>query len=512
MDPYLEEIRTKAKPEEHPILKLDGIKKRFPGVQALDNVSLTLFPGEVHAVVGENGAGKSTLMKILSGIYLADQGEVIINSQPVNISNPREAMDLGITTIYQDFNLVPVLSIAENIFLGNEKNGRLPGLINRNVLYKRAEEILSRLKVDLNARTLVYKLSVAKQQIVEIAKALVYDSKVLIMDEPTASLSKREVESLFDIIRSLKEHGTGILYVSHRLEEVSQIADRVTVLRDGVLVGTRPVSNIDTTEIVQMMIGRSIDQQYPYERHKPGEPILELKDLTKKDVFYDINLTLHRGEIVGLAGLVGAGRTNLVRAIFGAENPTSGEMLVGGRVVEVRSPKDAIDQGIALVPEDRKQHGLVLSRSVRDNVTLASLNRIFKSQFVSNTSLDRMTDHYVKQLDITTPSLEQEVMYLSGGNQQKVVLAKWLLSESEIVIFDEPTRGIDVGAKVEIYNIMNQLAQGNKAVLMISSELPEILGMSDRVLVMRDGRIVAEYQHEEATEDKIIAVGTGIVR
>jgi ribose transport system ATP-binding protein len=497
--------------EEYPILELRGISKRFPGVQALEDVSLVLHAGEVHAVVGENGAGKSTLMKILSGVHVADQGDILLDRKPVSIYSPRDAIHLGISTIYQEFTLVPILSIAENIFLGQETGGSLLGLMNRRALYRRAEEILERLQVNLKVQTLVEDLSVAEQQIVEIAKALAHDSRVLIMDEPTAALSEHEVEALFQIIRSLREQGTGILYVSHRLEEITQIADRITVLRDGRLVDTRPVSEISTVDIVRMMIGRPVEQQYPGEKHSQGAPVLELRGLTREGAFWDINLTLHRGEIVGIAGLVGAGRTELVRVIFGAEPSTSGDMLVAGRRVNIRLPKQAIDAGIALVPEDRKLQGLVLSRSVKDNIVLASLRRLFKTPMVENKTMANLADSYVKKLNIMTPSLDQEVLYLSGGNQQKVVVAKWLLSQSEVVIFDEPTRGIDVGAKVEIYRLMDQLAGEGKAVLMISSELPEILGMSDRVLVMRDGRLVAEFQRDEATEDKIIAIATGVM-
>jgi ribose transport system ATP-binding protein len=496
---------------DRPILELKNISKHFPGVQALDDVSLSLCPSEVHAVVGENGAGKSTLMKILSGVYSADQGEIIFNGAPVTIHSPRSALNLGIATIYQEFNLVPVLSVAENIYLGQEEGGLLPGVINRNALFDKAQEVLDRLEVGLDVRALVENLSVADQQIVEIAKALAANSSVLIMDEPTAALSDREVESLFRVIRNLREHGTGILYVSHRLEEISLIADRITVLRDGHLIATRPVSEVNTAEIVRMMIGRPMDQQYPTEEHTPGEPLLELKGLTREGTFWDVDLTLYRGEIVGIAGLIGAGRTELARAIFGATPATGGTVLINGEQVKVRHPRHAIRRGVALVPEDRKLQGLVLSRPVKDNIVLASLKRLFKSPMVRSGVVNSIADEYIKQLDIATPSLNQETLFLSGGNQQKVVLAKWLLSESEVVIFDEPTRGIDVGAKVEIYRLMNSLAREGKAVLMISSELPEILGMSDRVLAMRDGRIVAEFPRSEATEDKVMAVATGVM-
>jgi len=495
---------------KNPILELHGISKHFPGVQALDDVSLTLYPGEVHAVVGENGAGKSTLMKILSGVYSADQGEVLCNGVHVDIHSPRNAMDLGIATIYQEFNLVPVLTVAENIYLGRESGGALPGMLNRKVLSAQAREVLKRLQIKLDVTAVVEHLSVAEQQIIEIAKALVANSKVLIMDEPTAALSDREVEALFKVIRSLREQGTGILYVSHRLDEITQIADRITILRDGQLIATRPVSEVSTAEIVRMMIGRPMDQQYPAEAHSRGEPVLEIRGLTRDGAFWDINLTLYRGEIVGIAGLVGAGRTELARALFGAAPASSGVIRVQGEQVNLRHPRHAIRKGIALVPEDRKLDGLILSRSVRDNIALASLGRLFKSLYVRDKVINTVAGKYVSQLDIATPSLSQETLYLSGGNQQKVVLAKWLLSQSEIVIFDEPTRGIDVGAKVEIYILMNQLAREGKAILMISSELPEILGMSDRVLVMRDGSMVAEFTRAEATEDKVMAVATGV--
>ena len=492
-----------------PALQMKGIVKTYPGVRALDNVSFDVGKGEVHALVGENGAGKSTLMKILAGAHSMDSGEILVNGAPVHITTPQKAMDLGISIIYQEFNLVPYLNAAENIFLGREPKGTVPGFIDFKTMYSEAEKVIDQLGVKLNVRSPVNRLSIAQQQMVEIGKATSRNSTIIAMDEPSATLTEHELHALFELIRSLKEKGVSIVYISHRLEEIFEIADRVTVLRDGRLVGTNDVADIDREEIIRMMVGRELKEVIPKVAAEVGKPALTVKNLTRNGVIHDINFTVRQGEVLGLAGLVGAGRTELARAIFGADPIDEGEISLNGDVVNIRSPRDAIRLGIGLVTEDRKALGLILGMVVRENVSLANLDALTRLGFVNRREEKKVAVQYIEDLMIKTPSTEQQVQNLSGGNQQKVVLAKWLFTQSKVLIFDEPTRGIDVGSKVEIYQLMNKLAATGAAIIMISSELPEILGMSDRILVMHEGRIAGELSREDATQEKIMSLATG---
>jgi ABC-type sugar transport system ATPase subunit len=487
-----------------------GIGKSFPGVRALSGVSLTLFPGEVLALVGENGAGKSTLMKILAGAQRADEGMIAVDGREVTIAAPRDAEHLGIGMIYQEFNLVPQLSAVENIVLGNEPVRGIA--LDPRAARERAESVLADLGIALPLDRPASRLSVAQQQLVEIAKALSRKARIIVMDEPTAAITDREMEALFGIIRRLKAGGAGIIYISHRMDELPRIADRITVLRDGAVVETRETAAFPTADVIRAMVGRPLDAHFPA---LPGiEPhaaiVLDVKDLHRPPAVNGVSLSVRAGEIVGLAGLIGAGRTEIVRAIAGADVPASGKIAVDGKMLRIRSPQDGIGAGISLITEDRKAQGLVLGMSVRNNMTLAHL-----SQFVSRFGLletgaeDDAARKMVEDLRVRTPSIEQLVRNLSGGNQQKVVLAKWLLGKARVFLFDEPTRGIDVGAKAEIYQLMLTLLQGGAAIIMVSSELPEVLGMSHRILAVRGGRIVQEFSRAEATPDAVIAAATG---
>lgn len=491
------------------ILEMENISKAFPGVQALDDVSFECKRGEAHALVGENGAGKSTLMKILSGAYQPDRGTIILDGQEVEIRDPHHGQQLGISIIYQEFNLEPYLDVAENIFLGREPLTRL-GLIDYRKMYIEAAELLSRIGMDLDLREWAVDLPVAEQQMVEIVKALSFEAKVVVMDEPTSALSKEETMRLFEIIHSLKNQGITVVYITHRIKEIFEVADRVTVLKDGKLVGTENVEDVSESTLVRMMIGRALDTIFP-EKGKDGqETILSVRGLARTGTFEEITFDLCKGEILGLAGLVGAGRTEVARAIFGADPVEKGEIALNGQLVKIKSPRDAASRGMGLVPEDRRTHGLVLCLPVRSNVVLPILGRIKRFLFCHKGKEKEITNKLISSLDIKTPSSEHEVEYLSGGNQQKVVLAKWLAAAPQVIIFDEPTRGIDVGAKAEIHRLMRELANNGTGILMISSELPEILGMSDRILVMHEGRIAASFSADEATEEKVMAAATGI--
>ncbi|MCS6773948.1 MAG: sugar ABC transporter ATP-binding protein [Anaerolineae bacterium] len=493
-----------------PVIELRGISKRFPGVQALDNVSFDVREGEVHALLGENGAGKSTLIKILTGAYQADGGQIFLRGKPVTIPDTRHGLKLGIAAIYQELSLYPDLSVAENIFMGHHPSLR-GGLVNWRQMEQRARAILHELDADdLDVSRPVRGLSVGNQQRVEIAKALSHDARILIMDEPTAALTKHDVDQLFAIVRRLRERGVAVVYITHRLEEVFLLADRVTVLRDGRVVGeTLDVSKTSQAELIRMMVGRTLDTLFPKTPAQPGEVVLEVRNLCYGRTTRKVNFILRQGEIVGLAGLVGAGRSELAQVIFGVTPAESGEIRVNGRPVSIRSPREAMALGIAYVPEDRKNQGLLLRMNVRENTALAVLRQLLRYGFIDYAAEDRLAKEYVEQLQIRTPSLLQQVVNLSGGNQQKVVLAKWLATKPKVLILDEPTRGIDVGAKAEIHRLMNALAQQGMAILMISSELPEILGMSDRVLVMRQGTIVAELDRAQATQEAVVAAAMG---
>ena len=493
-----------------PILEAIDISKRFPGVHALDEVSLTVVPGEVHAVVGENGAGKSTLMKILAGAQAPDSGSILIEGRPVTIESPRAAQDLGIITIYQELSLVNALSVGENIFLGDLPTR--PGgswQVDWPEVWRRSAELLERVGLRIRPQTLVRDLSVAQKQMVEIARALARNVRVLILDEPTSSLTERETERLFGIIAALRERGVGIVYISHRLAEVFRIAQRVTVLRDGKVVGTVPVAAASEDLLVRMMVGRDLARLFTQARATDAPVRLGVRGLCRGKVLHDIDLEVRAGEIVGLAGLVGAGRTELVRCLFGADRIDRGEIVLDGRPVSIRHPGGAVDLGIALVPEDRKLQALILGMGVRENLSLPVLDRL-GSPFVPSRSQERaLVREYIQSLSIRTPHMEQRVAALSGGNQQKVVIARWLATKPKVLILDEPTRGIDVGAKAEVHALIARLAEAGVAILMVSSELPEILGMSHRVLVMRGGRIVADIPRAEATEEGIMAAATG---
>ncbi|HPO12976.1 MAG TPA: sugar ABC transporter ATP-binding protein [Candidatus Hydrogenedentes bacterium] len=492
------------------ILEMRDVTKRFPGVLALDKAHLKLRPGDVHCLLGENGAGKSTMMKILAGAQPADSGEILIDGTAVQILSPHHAQELGISMIYQEFNLSPYLSVAENIFLGREPRlGKSP-FIDWKRMYNDSREILKRIRVDLDVRRPVNELSVAQQQMVEIAKALSVKAKIIVMDEPSATLTEHELAALFDLIRTLRSDGIGLIYISHRLEEVFEIGDQVTVMRDGQHVATKPVSELNREEIIRMMVGRELTEEYPKEFFTRGEERLRVEGLGREGAFSDVSFSLYTGEIVSLTGLVGAGRTEVARAIFGADKITAGRIFLDGKPVEVRSPQDAIKYGIGLLTEDRKNQGLVLGMTVRENTTLASLKKLVKRLFINRKEERSVAEQYVRELQIKTPSVEQVVQNLSGGNQQKVVLAKWLFTQSRVLIFDEPTRGIDVGAKAEIFKLMNALIKKGVAILMISSELPEVLGMCDRVLVMHEGRLAGELTREEASQERIMRLATGM--
>jgi len=491
-----------------PILEMRNISKAFGGVQALRDVSFTCQPGKVHALVGKNGAGKSTLIKILAGAYQADSGEIIYKGQRHTSLTTREALDSGIRIIYQEFNLVPFLSVAENIFLGREPRNRL-GLIDGERLHTQAGELMHRLGVNIDLTTPVNELTVASQQMVEIAKALSQQADLIVMDEPSAILAGHELEQLFAIIQALVEQGVTIIYISHRLDEVFEIADEVTVLKDGLVVNTCAIGEVTRPALIQMMVGRSLDEVFPRGSGKRGDPVLVAEDISADPMPRHINLTLFAGEILGLAGMVGSGRTELARALFGVTPLRSGKITLRGKELAGHSPGRAVREGMALVPEDRKTQGLFLGLPVRVNVTLTILNRLVRYGVIRHSLEAEAVQQAQHDLSINMSSMDQEVQYLSGGNQQKVVLAKWLATAPAVVIMDEPTRGIDVGAKFEIYQLMRQLTDKGVAILMISSELTEILGMSDRILVMNGGQIVGELSPENASEARIIELATG---
>jgi ribose transport system ATP-binding protein len=489
---------------------MKGIVKSFPGVRALDGVSFSARRGEVHALVGENGAGKSTLMKILAGAYRADAGEIAIDGRVVTIDGPRAAEALGIGMIYQEFSLVPDLGVVENIELGHEPV-RGP-FLDRAAAVREASAVLAELGIALPLDRPARRLSVAQQQMVEISKALARKARLIVMDEPTAALTEREIDALFALIAKLRAQGVAFVYISHRLEELPRVADRITVLRDGRAIETRPASEMPQADLIRLMVGRPLEAHFPdLPVVAPDAPVvLRVHGLRSANHVNDVSFEVRAGEIVGLAGLVGAGRTEIVRAIAGADTPTAGELEIDGKRVVVRNPHTAIAAGIALIPEDRKAQGLVLGMSVRENTTLAHLDAFAQYGFVEVPAEARVANAEIAELNIRTPSAEQTVRNLSGGNQQKVVLAKWLIGEAHVYLFDEPTRGIDVGAKAEIYTLMVGLLKRGAAIVMVSSDLPEVLGMSHRVLVIRDGAIRAEFGRDEATPDKVIAVATGV--
>jgi ribose transport system ATP-binding protein len=491
---------------------MNSIVKTFPGVKALDGVSFDVRAGDVHALVGENGAGKSTLMKTLAGAYRADGGTIEVDGAVVAIDGPRAAEALGIGMIYQEFNLVPDLRVIDNILLGHEPTRG--GLLDRKTALARASAVLAELGIALPLEMPARRLSVAQQQMTEIAKALVRKARLIVMDEPTAALTEREIDALFALIAILKAQGVAFVYISHRLEELPKISDRITVIRDGKTIETRATADMPPDEMIRLMVGRPLAAQFPElpPVRAAAPEVLGVRGLSCAQGVHvsDVSFSVRAGELVGLAGLVGAGRTEIVRAIAGADVPTAGQIAVAGATVVIRSPRDGIDAGIALITEDRKAQGLVLGMGVRENTTLAHLRRFVRGFFIDRTAEVAKTNSEIAELRIRTPNSEQLVRNLSGGNQQKVVLAKWLIGEASVYLFDEPTRGIDVGAKAEIYALMVALLERGAAIVMVSSELPEVLGMSHRVLVVRDGRVRAEFSRAEATPAKVIAVAAGV--
>jgi ribose transport system ATP-binding protein len=492
-----------------PLLELEHVSKSFPGVHALDDVRFDLQAGEVHALLGENGAGKSTLVKILSGVYRPDGGVIRLAGETVEIRDPTHAQALGISPVHQELQLEPFLSVAENIFLGRQPLNRF-GLIDRRRMARDAGDILRRLGVSLDPHAMVETMSVAQRQIIAIARAASTAARIIIFDEPTSSLTDRETSLLFDMIGRLRSEGLGIIYISHRMEEIFRICNRVTVLRDGRYVATRPVAETEMRELIGMMIGRDISELFRKESTAIGEPVLEVSNLSRRGLLRDVSLSVRRGEIVGIAGLVGAGRTELARAIFGDLPLDSGVIRVDGNLMRRRhSSRDAILAGVGLVPEDRKEQGLVTGLSVRQNISMGMLRLLSRASVLSIGREKRLAEDYVRKLAIKTPSIEQKATYLSGGNQQRVVIAKWLATRPKLLIVDEPTRGVDVGAKAEIHGLLAGLAKEGMAILMISSDLPEILAMSDRVIVMHQGGIAADLDHHEATQERIMYYATG---
>lgn len=485
------------------ILTLKNITKEFPGVKALDDVTINIERGTIHGLVGENGAGKSTLIKILAGIYQPNKGEIILDGKPCRFNSPIEARRAGISVVHQEIKLAEPLSVAENMFLGNVqlKNG----LVDWKGMRRRAREIVEDLGMDIDINAQVSSLTVAKKQIVEIMHAINNNSRILIMDEPSAVLTDRELEVMFRIVKQLRDEGITIIYISHRLDEIFGLCSNVSVLRDGCHIDTIPVASIDRQGLINMMVGREMGQEYPKEVGNVGGTILEVKNLSR-GILQDISFEVKSGEVFGISGLVGAGRTELARAILGIDKPESGEVYVRGKKVHYRTFADAIRDGLGLIPEDRKLQGLVQIMSVKRNTTLVNMKRVLRAGVISSSLEEKLSKEYADKLHVVTPSMETEVQYLSGGNQQKVVIAKWLFQNSEILFLDEPTRGIDVGAKAEIYRLINRMAKEGKTIIMISSEMPELLGMCDRIMVMHEGHKMGELNAAEATQEKIMAL------
>lgn len=491
------------------ILEMKHISKSFPGVKALDDARLNVKPGEVHVLLGENGAGKSTLMKVLAGVYSKDEGEIIFEGKPAEINTVSDAQSLGISMIHQELNMLSARTVAQNIYMGREpvKNKFLKNIDVKKMIAD-SRTLLERLGVDLNPNTEVKDISIAQQQMVEVAKALSIETKVLIMDEPTSSLTQREIDMLFSIVRTLCKQGIGIIYISHRMEEIFELGDRVTVMRDGQYVGTVNTADTSMDELVSMMVGRKIEDMYGSKEKQVGRVALETKNLSGLR-FRNVNIQVHEGEIVGLGGLVGAGRTELAKAIFGYDRVTGGEILIYGKQMKKHSPKNSVAMGIGFLPEDRKSEGLIQSHAIKTNIIQASMQIYFKHGLVNEKAEKQQAEKYRKELKIASPDVIRNVSVLSGGNQQKVVIAKWLCTGCRILLFDEPTRGIDVGAKSEIYALMNKLASEGYAILAISSDQKELMGISDRVYVMKDGEIAGELERSEISATNIIAYAVG---
>jgi ribose transport system ATP-binding protein len=487
---------------------MENISKRYPGVLALDNARFELKSGEVHALVGENGAGKSTLVKILSGIATADSGKIFLDGQEIKLDGPRSAQDKGISIIHQELNLMPDLTIAQNIFIGREPR-KLKFILNDGGLVKEAEKLFNQLNLKIDPNRKVQGLSIANQQMVEIVKALSFNSKVLIMDEPTAALTTNEIDELFRIIRGLRDKGVGIVHISHRLEELKQISDRITVMRDGKYIETLATKDATVDKIISLMVGRTIFQEAPHIPNSEKQPVvLEVKNLNNGRFVRDVSFKLRKGEILGFAGLVGAGRTEVLRTIFGADRLIGGEVFINGKLVKITKPQDAVQHGLGYLSEDRKQLALALGLDIESNTVMGVFRKFARFGFTREKKIEVAARKQVKNLSIRTPSTKQLVGNLSGGNQQKVAIGKWLTADSEIIIFDEPTRGIDVGAKSEIYKLMNDLIDQGKSIIMISSELPEILRMSHRIIVMCEGRVTGELSNKDANQESIMAYAT----
>ena len=491
---------------EEYILKLNGITKQFPGVKALDGVSFGVRKGTIHALVGENGAGKSTLIKILAGIYHADAGSLFFDGKDnVFFKVPNDSRNAGIAVVHQEIKLAPPLTVAENMFIGNLIYTK-SGLVDWKAMRKRAQEIISNLGIEIDVNAQVSSLSVAKQQIVEICKAINQNMKLLIMDEPSATLTERELDIMFGIVRKLREDGITIIYISHRMDEIFELADDVTVLRDGKHINTLPMDQVTRQSLIAMMVGRELGQEYPKIEMPIGEVVLDAQHITRKGVLHDISFQVRKGEIFGISGLMDSGRTELARAVLGIDRLDGGEVTVNGKKVKYRRFRDAIKDGLGLIPEDRKQQGLIQIFDIKTNICLVSMEKVIKGGIVRNGLINKFGKEFADKLKVVRPSLETEVKYLSGGNQQKVVIAKWLMQDSEILILDEPTRGIDVGAKAEIYRLMTEMVKMGKTVIMISSEMPELLGMCDRIMVMHEGHKKGELMRDEATQESIMAL------
>jgi inositol transport system ATP-binding protein len=487
---------------------MENITKTFPGVKALDNVQLEVKRGTVHAVMGENGAGKSTLMKVIIGIHQPNEGKIIFKGKEIKVENTSWALNNGISMIHQELSPVPHMTVAENIFLGREPLGFLK-LVDHKKMYSDTKALFDDLNIDINPQEKMANLSIANQQMVEIAKAISYNSDLVIMDEPTSAITESEVEHLFKMIRRLKENNVGIIYITHKMDEVFQISDYVTVLRDGQYIGTKHSDDTNNQELISMMVGRNLGQMFEKEHSEIGEIKLKVEHLSNAEWFDDVSFDVRRGEIFGIAGLMGAGRTELMETVFGVRPKESGKIYIDGQEVDIQQPSDAISHNMALLTEDRKSTGLYLVHSVRDNMMIANIDKYLKKGFLQRKLIEEDCEKEVDILDIKTPSLDQQIMNLSGGNQQKVLISRWLLTKPDILILDEPTRGIDVGAKAEIHKLMSALAKEGKTVIMISSELPEILGMSDRIMVMHEGKESGIITRDEATQEKILHLATG---
>ena len=489
-------------------IEMRGIDKSFGSNQVLKQAGFTLESGEVHALMGENGAGKSTLMKILTGVYTKDAGTVLVDGKEVNYKNPQEAEKAGIVFIYQELNVMFDLTVEENLFMGKEIHGKF-GICDKKAMQKKAQEALNILGVNISPKTVMAELSVGQQQMVEICKALMADAKVIIMDEPTAALTQSETVALFKVIESLRKKGVSMVYISHRMEEIFELCDRITVLRDGSYIGVKNIPETNMNEIVKMMIGREIGERYPSRNVKIGKEVLKVKELTRKGTFHDVNFSVRAGEVLGVSGLMGAGRTEIMQAIFGNLSYESGTIEIDGKEVKISNPRQAMEHGIGFITEDRKTEGLMLDKSIRENISLCNLRRISKSSVISREAEKNMVAEAIKDLHIKCFGSYHECNNLSGGNQQKVVLAKWILTNPKILILDEPTRGVDIGAKKEIYSIINKLAAQGVAIIMVSSELPEVLGMSDNIMVGREGEVRGIISYEEANQERVMTLATG---